>query len=132
VRERAVVGLSLVAFLQEVIHFVDPPHNDHDGMNEDNIREHEEVTKVKVCVHTRLRARARPCMLCSYCLQNINHIELGRYRMETWYFSPFPKEYYAEGVVDTVCPPVHVCVTCRVCIRCHVASVCSCTSVNSV
>ena len=22
--------------------------------------------------------------------------------METWYFSPFPKEYYADGVVETV------------------------------
>jgi hypothetical protein len=22
--------------------------------------------------------------------------------METWYFSPFPKEYYADGVLDTV------------------------------
>ena len=59
---------------------MDPPHHDHDGMNEDSIREHEEVTKVK----------------------NINNIELGRYRMETWYFSPFPKEYYADGIVDTV------------------------------
>lgn len=35
------------------------------------IREHEEFTKVK----------------------NIERIELGRYEMETWYFSPFPEEY---------------------------------------
>lgn len=34
------------------------------------IREHEEFTKVK----------------------NIERIELGRYEMETWYFSPFPDE----------------------------------------
>ena len=35
------------------------------------IREHEEFTKVK----------------------NIERIELGRYDMETWYFSPFPEEF---------------------------------------
>ena len=35
------------------------------------IREHEEFTKVK----------------------NIERIELGRYEMETWYFSPFPEEF---------------------------------------
>jgi histone acetyltransferase MYST1 len=32
----------------------------------------------------------------------VSFIELGRYKMETWYFSPYPKEYYADGVVDTV------------------------------
>jgi histone acetyltransferase MYST1 len=34
-------------------------------------KEHEEITKVK----------------------NINVIELGRYEIETWYFSPYPEEY---------------------------------------
>ncbi len=42
------------------------------------------------------------CVLVCTCLKNVNFIELGRYRMETWYFSPYPKEYYADGVVDTV------------------------------
>jgi len=37
-------------------------------------REHEEITKVK----------------------NIQFIELGKYEVETWYFSPFPEEYCNE------------------------------------
>jgi histone acetyltransferase MYST1 len=37
-------------------------------------REHEEITKVK----------------------NIQTIELGRYEVETWYFSPYPEEYCKE------------------------------------
>jgi histone acetyltransferase MYST1 len=43
----------------------------HDGMDEQSIREHERITKVK----------------------NINSIEFGRHTIDTWYFSPFPKEY---------------------------------------
>ena len=35
------------------------------------LKEHEEFTKVK----------------------NVEMIELGRYEMETWYFSPLPEEY---------------------------------------
>lgn len=35
------------------------------------LKEHEEATKVK----------------------NISRIAIGRYEMNTWYFSPFPKEY---------------------------------------
>ena len=35
------------------------------------LKEHEEFTKVK----------------------NVEVIELGRYEMETWYFSPLPEEY---------------------------------------
>ncbi len=43
----------------------------HDGMDEQSIREHERITKVK----------------------NINCIEFGKHTIDTWYFSPFPKEY---------------------------------------
>jgi histone acetyltransferase MYST1 len=43
----------------------------HDGMDEQSIREHERITKVK----------------------NINSIEFGKHTIDTWYFSPFPKEY---------------------------------------
>ena len=32
----------------------------------------------------------------------MNGVELGRYRMECWYFSPFPKEFYPDGYVDTL------------------------------
>lgn len=39
--------------------------------DEKTLREHEENTKVK----------------------NIETIELGRYEIETWYYSPLPKEY---------------------------------------
>eukprot|EP00249_Psilotum_nudum_P018913 c27018_g1_i1 orf=366-1529(-) len=47
---------------------VEEGHEDFDAAS---LREHEEFTKVK----------------------NIGKIELGRYEIETWYFSPFPPEY---------------------------------------
>ncbi|KAK6912448.1 RNA binding activity-knot of a chromodomain, partial [Dillenia turbinata] len=43
----------------------------HEELDAASLREHEEFTKVK----------------------NIATIELGRYKIETWYFSPFPPEY---------------------------------------
>ena len=43
----------------------------HEDFDAASLREHEEFTKVK----------------------NISKIELGRYEIDTWYFSPFPKEY---------------------------------------
>ena len=49
--------------------------DEHEGLDEASLREHEEVTKVK----------------------NVSRIELGRYSMETWYFSPLPKELLADG-----------------------------------
>ena len=42
--------------------------DEHEGLDEASLREHEEVTKVK----------------------NVQSIELGRYKMDTWYFSPIP------------------------------------------
>jgi histone acetyltransferase MYST1 len=56
----------------------DMEHDEHEGMDEASLKEHEEVTKVK----------------------NVRTIELGRHVMETWYFSPFPKEYYPLGFID--------------------------------
>ena len=44
-------------------------------------KEHEEITKVK----------------------NIQSIELGRYEVETWYFSPYPEEYCKEEKLH-ICP----------------------------
>ena len=44
--------------------------DEHEGLDEQSLREHEEVTKVK----------------------NVNFLEMGQYQMETWYYSPFPKE----------------------------------------
>ena len=43
----------------------------HGEFDQNALREHEEFTKVK----------------------NVERIELGRYEMETWYFSPLPQEY---------------------------------------
>jgi histone acetyltransferase MYST1 len=34
--------------------------------------------------------------------QNVRFVEMGRFRMAAWYFSPFPKEYYPDGSIDCV------------------------------
>lgn len=47
-------------------------HDDHGDFDPNALREHEEFTKVK----------------------NVAKIELGRYEMDTWYFSPLPPEYH--------------------------------------
>mmetsp|Transcript_20053 Transcript_20053/g.29746 ORF Transcript_20053/g.29746 Transcript_20053/m.29746 type:complete len:384 (-) Transcript_20053:2051-3202(-) len=55
--------------------------DEHEGLDEASLREHEEVTKVK----------------------NVAFLELGEYRMETWYFSPLPKELLSEqGLVEVL------------------------------
>ena len=56
----------------------DDEHDEHEGIDEASLREHEEVTKVK----------------------NVQTVELGRHIMEAWYFSPFPKEFYPAGFVE--------------------------------
>lgn len=63
---------------QDVVEFVEEEYGGSNGMDPDSIREHEEITKVK----------------------NVNRIELGRNIMETWYFSPIPREFFPEGSVD--------------------------------
>ncbi|GMH98055.1 hypothetical protein TrVE_jg12660 [Triparma verrucosa] len=50
--------------------------DEHEGMDEASLREHEEVTKVK----------------------NVGKIELGRFCMDTWYFSPFPKHFFGASI----------------------------------
>lgn len=49
--------------------------DEHEGLDEASLREHEEVTKVK----------------------NVAFIEIGQFQMETWYFSPIPKELLSPG-----------------------------------
>lgn len=49
----------------------DSSDDEHAGMDEDYLREHEEATKVK----------------------SIHRIRMGRYSVDTWYFSPYPKQY---------------------------------------
>lgn len=52
---------------------VDEEHDeeDHAIFDATQLKDHEEFTKVK----------------------NVEVIELGRYEMETWYFSPLPEEF---------------------------------------
>lgn len=55
--------------------------DEHEGLDEQSLREHEEVTKVK----------------------NVNFLELGAYQMETWYYSPLPKDLIGlAGVLDVL------------------------------
>jgi len=54
--------------------------DEHEGLDEASLREHEEVTKVK----------------------NVMQVQLGPFRMETWYFSPIPKELLKDGGVVEV------------------------------
>ena len=56
----------------------DMEHDEHEGLDEASLKEHEEVTKVK----------------------NVSWVELGKHRMETWYYSPFPKEYCPGGHLE--------------------------------
>jgi histone acetyltransferase MYST1 len=55
-------------------------HDEHEGMDEASLLEHEEITKIK----------------------NISSVQLGRYIMECWYFSPFPKEFYPSGHIACI------------------------------
>eukprot|EP01082_Thalassiosira_pseudonana_P008569 g7438.t1 g7438 contig24:623316-625776(-) len=52
-----------------------PVLDEHEGMDDAALKEHEEVTKVK----------------------NVATLELGPYQMDTWYFSPLPKELFKDG-----------------------------------
>ncbi len=49
--------------------------DEHEGLDEASLREHEEVTKVK----------------------NVAEVQLGKYRMNAWYFSPIPKDMISNG-----------------------------------
>lgn len=66
------------ASVQGVYEFVDKEHDEHEGMDEAAIRDHEEVTKVK----------------------NINRIHLGRHVIEAWYFTPYPQEFWKVGTAS--------------------------------
>jgi hypothetical protein len=55
--------------------------DEHEGLDEASLREHEEVTKVK----------------------NVAFVELGPHQMEAWYFSPLPKELLSEkGLIEVL------------------------------
>jgi histone acetyltransferase MYST1 len=55
--------------------------DEHEGLDEASLREHEEVTKVK----------------------NVAFLELGAHQMSTWYFSPLPKELLSErGYIEVL------------------------------
>ena len=57
--------------------------SDHEGMTEQDIREWEKATKVK----------------------RIDKIMIGRFLIETWYWSPYPEEYQQ-------CPTLYICEFC--------------------
>eukprot|EP00554_Chaetoceros_debilis_P016715 CAMPEP_0194115806 /NCGR_PEP_ID=MMETSP0150-20130528/24670_1 /TAXON_ID=122233 /ORGANISM="Chaetoceros debilis, Strain MM31A-1" /LENGTH=831 /DNA_ID=CAMNT_0038806373 /DNA_START=387 /DNA_END=2879 /DNA_ORIENTATION=- len=55
--------------------------DEHEGLDEAALREHEEVTKVK----------------------NVKEVELGRYKMDTWYYSPLPKDLLrGKSMIDVL------------------------------
>lgn len=53
-------------------------HDEHEGMDVTSLLEHEEITKVK----------------------NINYVQFGKYKIECWYFSPFPEDYLLEAPIE--------------------------------
>ncbi len=55
-------------------------HDEHEGLDEELLREHEELTKIK----------------------NFNNVMLGKHVMECWYFSPFPREFWLNAPVDCI------------------------------
>lgn len=57
-------------------------HDEHEGLDETSLLEHEEITKIK----------------------NIRYVVFGKSKIECWYYSPFPEEIYSNGskVVDTL------------------------------
>jgi hypothetical protein len=53
--------------------------DEHEGLDEASLREHEEVTKIKT----------------------VGFLEMGQYQMETWYYSPLPKElFWSKGFIE--------------------------------
>lgn len=52
-------------------------HDEHEGLDETSLIEHEKLTKIK----------------------NIQTVQLGKYKMHCWYFSPFPLEYYNKSYI---------------------------------
>lgn len=51
-------------------------NDEHAGMDKKAMQDHEEATKMKT----------------------INYIDLGGHKVETWYFSPFPREFHKDIV----------------------------------
>lgn len=71
-------GASGALNIRKVTAVGDMEHDEHEGLDEASLKEHEEVTKVK----------------------NIGAVELGKWIIETWYFSPYPKEVYPDGYAE--------------------------------
>lgn len=96
------------------------PDEDHHGFDAEQLKEHDEHTKVPTrpqpeastggCCYAGtvvLSSRKRDpglvarspgadwlgSLQCVVQVKNIERIELGKYEMETWYFSPLPSEF---------------------------------------
>jgi hypothetical protein len=76
-----VSGRANVEFIEEA------GHDKNEGMDEQSLREHEEITKVK----------------------NVEMIELGKHRMETWYFSPYPPEFFPNNQQNDPIDILYIC-----------------------
>jgi len=63
-------------------------HEDHEGLGEADLKEHEELTKVK----------------------NVNKLQFGKYLLETWYFTPLPREIWKQG--DDIIEVLYMCEFC--------------------
>lgn len=71
------------AVIDEVTTIAAQVLDEHEGMDAAALKEHEEVTKVK----------------------NVATLELGKYQMDTWYFSPLPKELMKDvpgGMIEVL------------------------------
>jgi histone acetyltransferase MYST1 len=65
---------------QDITNMEELEHDEHEGLEESALREHEELTKIK----------------------NFNTVLLGEHIMECWYFSPFPREYWLDAPVECI------------------------------
>jgi hypothetical protein len=76
-----VSGRENVEFIEEA------GHDKNEGMDEQSLREHEEVTKIK----------------------NVEMIELGKHKMDTWYFSPYPSELFPNNKQQNPIDVLYIC-----------------------
>jgi len=65
--------------------FTHESHADHEGLGDADLKEHEELTKVK----------------------NVQKLQFGKYVLETWYFTPLPREIWKAG--DDIIETLYMC-----------------------
>lgn len=50
-------------------------------------------------------------------VKNVQSVLLGKYEVETWYFSPYPDDYSKLDKVTTGLVDLSLALTCRSCVR---------------